>query len=275
MRNARHLRHGLPVLGSLAVLASPAAMATSVWGIDWTQNGNASATTSLLLTPDLTDQRGSAWVSAPIAVTSTTALHAFFEFRISGDEETWDPADGMAFVLHSGGADDLGDGGSGLGYQYMTSDPIVAVEFDTFSWGSEHAAPHVAIHTAANTDITAGTAPVAIEDSPFPLARQTDDAPNLFAWVDFDPSTKFLSVFLSDSDVKPDDALLTHNLGTTLDDFLGDSIRFGFTAATGAAHSRHEVLDFSMTPVPLPAAAWLLLSGLAGFAALGHRKRAA
>lgn len=97
---------------------------------------------------------------------------------------------------------------------------------------------------------------------------------NLFAWVDFDPNTTTLSVFLSDSNVKPG-TLLFVKLGSGLQSFIGSEIRFGFTAGAGAASSLHEVFNFSTTPVPLPAAAWLLLSGLAGLGFVGRRPKAA
>ncbi|MBK6451776.1 MAG: VPLPA-CTERM sorting domain-containing protein [Proteobacteria bacterium] len=61
-------------------------------------------------------------------------------------------------------------------------------------------------------------------------------------------------------------------VGSGLATFIGENIRFGFTAGTGSASSLHEVFDFSTTPVPLPAAAWLLLSGLAGLGFVGRRR---
>jgi hypothetical protein len=52
------------------------------------------------------------------------------------------------------------------------------------------------------------------------------------------------------------------------------SLRIFFLGA--GADLRGAILDdVSLTAVPLPAAAWLLLSGLVGFAALGRRKAAA
>jgi hypothetical protein len=95
---------------------------------------------------------------------------------------------------------------------------------------------------------------------------------DLFAWIDFDPVTKKLSVFLDDVNVKPPVPLLYYTLASGLETLIGPEIIFGFTAGTGIFDSRHEVLDFSITTVPLPAAAWLLLSGLAGLGFVGRRR---
>ena len=113
-----------------------------------------------------------------------------------------------------------------------------------------------------------------VASNPYDLVRADGDT-NLFAWVDFNPNNNTLSVFLSDSNVKPVTALLFYGLSEGLASFIGSEIRFGFTAGTGSASSQHEVFNFSTTPVPLPAAAWLLLSGLAGLGFVGRRRTTA
>ena len=271
------------VLGVNALLVAAPANAVTVWGQDWQLNGDATQNppepgtpTSIVLTPDEGDKVGSAWVLTPLSVTDESAFSASFEFRISGSNG---PGDGMAFVMHGGDADALGAGGSGLGYDGLGSN-FLAVEFDTFDFNdpddpdSETVAPHVAIQLNDSDLFIHPSERVAAYPS---LVRDSGD-PNLFAWVDFDPNNNTLSVFLSESNVKPVSALLFYDLSDLsegLASLIGSEIRFGFTAGTGAAYSQHEVFNFSTTPVPLPAAVWLLLSGLCGLGFVGRRRAAA
>lgn len=277
MRKRNDVALNVLALGLAGLFAVVPARAESVWGLEWTLNEDATTDgSSIVLTPDETDKVGTAWASEQRDIVDSPALSAYFEFRISGSEDNWDPGDGMAFVIHNGSDTDYGTGGGNLGYGGLGA-KLIAVEFDTWACTScspaETAAPHVAIHLSDNNP--PGGTEASIASSPFVLARHEGDS-NLFAWIDFDPNSHNLSVFLNDDSVKPGTPLLLYNLGNTLSEYFDDGqwVTYGFTAGTGAAHSQHEVIDFSMTPVPLPAAAWLLLSGLGGFAALGRRKAA-
>ena len=267
------------VLGVNALLvAVPAdAVTATVWGQEWQTNSDATVIDSshIVLTPNAQDQVGSAWVTTSLAVTDISAFSASFEFRISGSDDDWGSGDGMAFVIHGNDADAIGLGGGDLGYGGIGiapgTDNLLAVEFDTWDCCGDPTAPHVAIHLDGEDVWSGGQA--ASASSPYSLVRGgVGQTSNLFAWVDFNPGTTTLSVFLSDSNVKPGTALVSFVVGSGLATFIGENIRFGFTAGTGSASSLHEVFDFSTTPVPLPAAAWLLLSGLAGLGFVGRRR---
>ena len=109
------------VLGVNALLVAAPASAVTVWGLDWQLNEDATLNSgppvSIVLTPNASEQAGSAWVTTPLAVTDSSAFSASFEFRISGtNEDSEEPGDGMAFVIHGSDADALGNGGGDLGY---------------------------------------------------------------------------------------------------------------------------------------------------------------
>ncbi|TAK52215.1 MAG: hypothetical protein EPO25_14165 [Gammaproteobacteria bacterium] len=267
-------------VGLLALLGAGPASAATVWGWDWTVNGDAIASGSpdhIVLTPEAVYKAGSAWLTDPVTITDNNGFNAYFEFQITNDPDGWIPGDGMAFVVRAGLADALGGNGSDLGYGGLAG-TMLAVEFDTFALDSEAEGdvPHVALYLDG-VDISAGASPVELRSAlDFGLVRVAGD-PNLFAWVDFDAGSQKLSVFLNGNDTKPSAALMVWDLVSGLETFLGsDQIRFGFTAGTGAADSEHRVDDFTLavTTVPLPAAAPLLVSGLLGlFGVAGWRRR--
>ncbi len=274
MRKNTNVALNALALGLVGLCAiAPARAATVVWGLDWTTNGVASTGSSnIVLTQNAGDQRGSAWVTSPLDPTVTPGFSAHFAFRISG---TGTPGDGMAFVIQNWGTDALGDesaGGSGLGYEGL-SGTLLAVEFDTVAFDDEFdpesPAPHVAIQPN-NLNVTNHVDGVVVGVQELGLVGSTR-----YAWVDFDSDSNILKVFLDDEDIKPIDPILFYALGDSLAGYFNyESVFYGFTAATGALTSQHEVLDFSMTPVPLPAAAWLLLSGLLGVGVIGRRSAA-
>ncbi|MBL8747188.1 MAG: immunoglobulin domain-containing protein [Phycisphaerae bacterium] len=93
---------------------------------------------SIILTDNTEGQSGAAWYRLARA-------HAFNAFTTEFGFTLQGQADGIAFVLQSESLDALGDGGSGIGYQGITSS--LAIEIDTFCFEDEFACDHISIQT--------------------------------------------------------------------------------------------------------------------------------
>lgn len=251
--------------GTLAALfLSTAAYAAPVTLSDMNLNGSSAMDgSSLVLTPSLNSQNGSAYVDSAYAVGVSTTFSAAFElgFSLNGGGG----ADGIAFVVHndSSGANQLGVSGGGLGYQGIA--PSVVVEFDTWSNGGidDSSNNHVGIALNGNVDS------VTQADPGFTIENQT----SLFAWVDYDGTN--LEVFVNTSNSKPGTNLLSY--AVDLFGTVGSQAYFGFTGSTGGARSKQQVnsfdLEVSAPPVPLPAALPMLATGFALMGGLGLRRR--
>ncbi|MCC7351471.1 MAG: hypothetical protein IT446_12965 [Phycisphaerales bacterium] len=212
-----------------------------------------------------------------------TAFSTFFSFRMTnpggtlfdGPDNTVPGADGLVFVVqpNSSGA---GSVGQGIGYQGIANS--VGVEFDTWQnvYNNDPSSNHVGIDLDGVVDHGAG--------SPFTLDVSPDfDNGNIwYAWVDYDGSV--ISLRASESNQRPADPLVsrTVDLKTVLE---GDVAYVGFTSGTGSDFENVDVLNWTYRQeykpigddgnppppppppaVPLPAAAW---TGLAGLAMLG------
>jgi hypothetical protein len=201
-------------------------------------NGDAKQQGNLLvLTPASNNKRGSAFTTAQVPFDATTSFHTYFRFRI-GPNATG--ADGMAFVLHSGGAGALGANGGGLGYQGII--PSFAVELDTFDNGSgDPDANHVAVLFDGGVDIHVATATPS-----FPLTSAEDK----YAWIDYDGPSKQLDVYLALQPLRPATPLL--HATVDLDAHLGPDVRAGFTAATGGSNNTHTVIEWEMSTDGFP-----------------------
>lgn len=193
----------------------------------------------LVLTESVQGQAGAAWQARPGRL---RAFEAKFDFAIS---EPSLPGDGFAFVIQGSSADALGGAGGGLGYTGIPKS--IAVEFDTWQnsasdFGSptsvaDPAVPHISVHTR-------GTEPNDVDEQ-YSLGVSTD--------IPFLSDGTRHSVVIS---------YRRHTLSVTFDgqpklsvpidlkDTLGLGHRqpawFGFTAATGLATERHEILSFRL-----------------------------
>jgi hypothetical protein len=175
---------------------------------------------------------GAAWSAARVPV-----VHGFtsdYDFRI-----TPAAADGLAFVIQNHAPDALGSGGGGIGYHLMPNS--LAVEIDTFPNGSGSGDPndvHVSVQSrgrAENSVFGDGqlTAPALVgnvQDGALHHVRVEYAAGRLEVFVD-DLSTPKLS--------------LAVDLATLLA-LDGGSAFAGFTAATGAFISTHDIASWRM-----------------------------
>jgi hypothetical protein len=252
-----------------------------------TINGHAFTTTTsdgvvLRLTNSQGDRGGSAFSTAQV---STSTFLSVYSFRIGNnggavfDNNTENGADGLAFLVQNQ-ANNVGGIGGGMGY--LGINPSLAVEYDT--WGNSAAndpsQSHVGITLNGNVNHgSPGQGPtVNIGDtngSPGPLpGPELDDGFRYWSWTIYDGTTLRVYLERSESTTEPSlpaTPILTFN--TNLQNVLGGPLAFaGFTAATGAAWSNHDIIYWRyIEAVPEPST--VLLIGVVGAAALASRLR--
>ena len=183
---------------------------------------------ALRLTPSTTLTGGSAFSRTPVALGLDGAFSVAFSFTM--DQHAGGGADGIAFMLQGDSATALGDLGSGIGY--VGIEPSIAVEFDTYRNGS-----------APEHDPDANHAGINLHGDPHSVATYTPafdlkSGERRYAWVDYDGVT--LEVRVADEAARPAVASLRFDVDVV--ELLGANEAYvGFTAATGAASSRHRI----------------------------------
>lgn len=214
-----------------------------------TMNGDAQEIGDRLrLTPDQTSSAGSAFLTLPFATTPRTAFTSQFSFEIGGINGGGSQAsDGFAFVIHGDnrGASALGADGGSLGFGDLSAGgagigPSVALEFDTHQNSFDSDGNHVAFIANGSVDNHLLQAP-----SPFLLNAGLP----MFVWMDYDPLSDLMDVYLSDAIVKPSDPLFTSRFGL---DLLSENVWFGFTAGTGGGTNYHDILSWTLEVFDAP-----------------------
>lgn len=252
-----------------------------------TINGHATTLSTadgvvLRLTNSQGDRGGSAFSTAKV---STSQFLSVFSFRISNnggaifDNNTENGADGLAFVVQNQ-ANNVGGIGAGMGYQSIA--PSIAVEFDT--WGNSGFADpsqsHIGItingnphHGAAGQGPTVNIGNTNAPGTGLPGA-ELDDGVRYWAWVLYNNGQMNVYLDRNSSTVEPlIPAVPLLSFNTNLTTILGGNLAFaGFTSATGAAWSDHDILYWRYTEaVPEPSTLAAVL--FAGAGALAFRKR--
>lgn len=198
-------------------------------------NGNAAvAAPALRVAPNVANQRGSAFLAAPVAIGPDTSFTTRFVFRMHGSA---DGADGMTFVVQGIGSTALGTGGAGLGYESLANS--LAVELDSFQSTGDPNANHLGI-------LTGGVATTHLQT--YAPAFDLENGSSHTAWVEYDGAANTLRVYLAQGIVssRPATAVMTAT-GINLPTLVGPNAWFGFTAGTGGSFNNHDVEAWSLT----------------------------
>jgi len=249
----------------------------------FTLNGSASSIgnpvyyngQNVLRLTDALWQGGSAFLTQPVVLEDAGGFQAsfstFFSFQISNPQGIGDGdgvgADGLVFVVQTQ-ASNVGGAGVGIGYSGIS--PSVGIEFDTYNngWHDGDNGNHIGINL--NGDLNSKAL--------YSVPTRMNDGDIWYAWVDYNGTSDLLEVRFSSTGSRPDTALLSYTVD--LVSVLGRPDAYiGFTSGTGAASGLHDLRSWQFnstydpitSQVPLPAAVWLLGSGLAGL--LGLRIR--
>ncbi len=197
---------------------------------------------ALRLTTD-SDQAGAFWHQVPQRVDS--GFVTTFNFQIEPGPGNVVRGDGFAFVIQPNSDAELGAGGSGIGYDGISSS--LAIEIDTFAFSGEVPAAHVAVHTQGLSPNSSGdtAAVAAVELST--LGISISDFQNIKVTIQYIPDDGTTPAHL---DVYFENQLvLTTNVDLT--DIGGEDITnageayVGFTAGTGLADSSHVITSWA------------------------------
>ncbi|MEE4118154.1 MAG: L-type lectin-domain containing protein [Paracoccaceae bacterium] len=252
---------------AIATLSAGPALASAVDLDTLALNGSAQVSGGeLVLTPDATSQAGSAFIPTPFALTPQTRFSASFAFRIGPAG-----ADGLVFMVQNdlAGASARGGAGGNMGYGNFPGagiGPSIAVEFDTFDNGASLGDPngnHMGIDTNGNVVSVATAIP----------SFSLEAGVTRYAFVDYDGAT--LTAIVNDTNATTGPNATAISAPFDLDGELGSQGFFGFSAATGALTSRHTVesLHLTVSQIPVPATAPLMVAGLGALAVAARRRR--
>ncbi len=200
-----------------------------------TLNGNAALSGNVLrLAPKTKNKVGSAFLTAPILISSNTSLSTRFVFRTHG---TTDGADGLAFIIQGNAATAIGGGNSGLGYSGMTKS--LAVEMDNNQNTGDPNGNHLGLLT--NGNVTAHLAT-------FTPGWDLEDGQSHTIWVEYDGVSNQLRVYAAQGIVttRPGSPVLTATID--LPTVVGGSQAWvGFSGATGSVNNNHDIESWSLT----------------------------
>ena len=221
-------------------------------------HGNAIATNTgldghvLELTPAISDQAGSAFLSSRISLGINASFSTFFSFRLSqgggSPPQTNDNgmvgADGIVFVVQTG-TNWLGGTGGTLGFSSDTN-PLtncVGIEFDTWynrDPGIDPDGNHVGVDVNGSVNYTNTGLWAHVSD---PM----NNGNVWYAWIDYNGATSNLQVYVSETNIHPSSPTLSATINMM--NYLGSSNAYaGFTAGTGGNFNQQDILSWEFSP---------------------------
>lgn len=221
---------------------------------------------------DPTYQIGSAYSTSPVGIET---FNAKFSFQYSDSFYAHGSADGIVFVIKNPDSATAGGDGGGLGYGAISTDNgiytgipnSVGIEFDNW-YNSEVNDPsgnHIGINVNGSV----------VSVATFDISPGFNGTGPWYAWVDYDGSD--LSVSVSQTDSKPDSAMLSYTIGNIKSVIDSPSAMVGFTGSTGWATQTQQVLSFDYNDPPLsfpvPEPGTVALLGVGGVLVMGWSRK--
>ncbi|XP_027333828.1 L-type lectin-domain containing receptor kinase VIII.1 [Abrus precatorius] len=196
-------------------------------------NGTVSLTRDLAVP---TSGAGRALYSRPVRFRQPgnrfpASFSTFFSFSVANLNPS-SIGGGLAFVL-SPDDDALGDGGGLLGLGGVDGGGFIAVEFDTLMdvEFKDINGNHVGVDLNSVVSSEVG------DLGNFGIDLKSGDLVN--AWIEFDGSSKGLNVWVSYSNLKPKDPILSMNVD--VDQYLNDFMYVGFSGSTQGSTEIHRI----------------------------------
>ncbi|WP_170181210.1 PEP-CTERM sorting domain-containing protein [Chlorobaculum thiosulfatiphilum] len=246
----------MPVLNTITlddIAPTPGSSATKL------PDGVLQLTDNSLSDPEY--QIGSAYSTSPVGIET---FNATFSFQYSGTYPAHGSADGIVFVIKNPASATSGGDGGGLGYGTITTGNgsyagipnSVGIEFD--NWYNPEVGDPSSNHIGINVNgsvVSQGT----VDISP-----EFNGSGPWYAWVDYDGS--LLSVSVNQTNLKPDSAMLSYNIGNIQSVIDSPAATVGFTGSTGWATQTQQVLSFDYNDPPraVPEPGTVTLLGIGG-----------
>jgi hypothetical protein len=248
--------YAVPVLNTITlddIAPTPGSSATKL------PDGVLQLTDNSLSDPEY--QIGSAYSISPVGIET---FNATFSFQYSGTYPAHGSADGIVFVIKNPASATSGGDGGGLGYGTITTGNgsytgipnSVGIEFD--NWYNPEVGDPSSNHIGINVNgsvVSQGT----VDISP-----EFNGSGPWYAWVDYDGS--LLSVSVNQTNLKPDSAMLSYNIGNIQSVIDSPAAMVGFTGSTGWATQTQQVLslDYNDPPRAVPEPGAVTLLGVGG-----------